>query len=75
MSRVPLPEVVEMVGRVCNATRLAALRSIDAALQLAADAGPEALDRARDTACEVLSRAAVMQAEIDRFVGTIRRPR
>jgi hypothetical protein len=60
-------EVARMADMVCEATRQAALDGIASALAIAADRTIETPDRVRDIANQVLSRAAIMQNEIDRF--------
>jgi len=61
-------EVARMADMVCEATRQAALEGIGSALAIAADRTPETPDRVRDIANQVLSRASIMQGEIDRFM-------
>jgi hypothetical protein len=65
-------EVARMADMVCEATRQAALDGISSALSLAADRTLETPDRVRDVASQVLSRAALMQGEIDRFMAVAR---
>lgn len=60
-------EVARMADMVCEATRQAALDGIASALSVAADRTLETPDRVRDIANQVLSRAVIMQNEIDRF--------
>jgi hypothetical protein len=60
-------EVARMADMVCEATRQAALDGIASALAIAAERTLETPDRVRDIANQVLSRAAIMQNEIDRF--------
>jgi uncharacterized protein YpuA (DUF1002 family) len=65
-------EVARMADMVCEATRHAALDGIASALAIAADRGFETPDRVRDIANQVLSRAAIMESEIDRFMAVAR---
>jgi hypothetical protein len=65
-------EVARMADMVCEATRQAALDGIASALAIAADRAFETPDRVRDIANQVLSRAAIMQSEIDRFMAVAR---
>ncbi|MEZ5830476.1 MAG: hypothetical protein R3D05_04805 [Dongiaceae bacterium] len=65
-------EVARMADMVCEATRQAALQGIGSALSLAADRTLETPDQVRDIANQVLSRAAIMQSEIDRFMAVAR---
>lgn len=65
-------EVARMADMVCEATRQAALDGIASALSIAADRTLETPDRVRDIANQVLSRAAIMQSEIDRFMTVAR---
>lgn len=65
-------EVARMADMVCEATRQAALEGIGFALSIAADRTPETPDRVRDIANQVLSRASIMQGEIDRFMQVAR---
>ena len=60
-------EVARMADMVSEATRKAALDGIATALSNAADRTFETPDRVREIANQVLSRAAIMQNEIDRF--------
>ena len=68
-------EVARMADMVCEATRQAALEGIGSALAIAADRSLETPDRVRDIANQVLSRASIMQGEIDRFMKVARRRR
>ena len=61
-------EVARMADMVCEATRQAALDGIGAALSVAADRNLETPDRVREIANQVLSRAAIMHNEINRFM-------
>jgi len=65
-------EVARMADMVCEATRQAALDGIASALSIAADRTFEPPDRVRDIANQVLSRASIMQSEIDRFMTVAR---
>jgi uncharacterized protein YpuA (DUF1002 family) len=65
-------EVARMADMVCEATRQAALDGIASALSIAADRSGETPDRVRDVANQVLSRASIMQSEIDRFMVVAR---
>jgi hypothetical protein len=65
-------EVARMADMVCEATRQAALDGIGSALAIAADHMPETPDRVRTIANQVLSRASIMQGEIDRFMAVAR---
>jgi chemotaxis regulatin CheY-phosphate phosphatase CheZ len=65
-------EVARMADMVCEATRQAALDGIASALSVAADRSLETPDRVRDIANQVLSRACIMQSEIDRFMKVAR---
>jgi hypothetical protein len=65
-------EVARMADMVCEATRQAALDGIGSALAVAADQIPETPDRVRAIANQVLSRASIMQGEIDRFMAVAR---
>lgn len=65
-------EVARMADMVCEATRQAALDGIGSALSIAADRTPQTPDRVRDIANQVLSRASIMQGEIDRFMKVAR---
>ena len=65
-------EVARMADMVCEATRQAALDGIASALSIAADRSLETPDRVRDIANQVLSRACIMQSEIDRFMAVAR---
>jgi hypothetical protein len=65
-------EVARMADMVCEATRQAALDGIGSALSLAADRTLQTPDRVRDIANQVLSRASIMQGEIDRFMAVAR---
>jgi hypothetical protein len=69
----PCSDVVRMAEQICDAARLAALDAIDAVARIAADRGANASDRSRDVANHALCRAAIMQAELNRFVSAIRR--
>lgn len=62
-------EVIRMADMVCEATRQAALDGIGSALSVAADRDLETPDRVREIANQVLSRAQIMQNEIDRFLA------
>jgi len=64
-----------MAEQVCDAARLAALDAIDAVARIVVERGAEASDRSRDVAGEVLSRAAIMQNELDQFGTAVRRRR
>lgn len=65
-------EVARMADMVCEATRQAALDGIASALSIAADRTGETPDRVREVANQVLSRASIMQSEIDRFMAVAR---
>jgi len=65
-------EVARMADMVCEATRQAALEGIGSALSIAADRTLETPDQVRDIANQVLSRASIMQGEIDRFMAVAR---
>ena len=65
-------EVARMADMVCEATRQAALEGIGSALSIAADRTLETPDRVREVANQVLSRASIMQGEIDRFMKVAR---
>ena len=65
-------EVARMADMVCEATRQAALDGISSALAIAADRRFETPDRVRDIANQVLSRAAIMESDIDRFMAVAR---
>ena len=65
-------EVARMADMVCEATRQAALDGIASSLSLAADRSLETPDRVREIANQVLSRASIMQSEIDRFMTVAR---
>jgi hypothetical protein len=65
-------EVARMADMVCEATRQAALDGIASALSIAADRTGQTPDLVRDIANQVLSRASLMQSEIDRFMTVAR---
>jgi hypothetical protein len=65
-------EVARMADMVCEATRQAALDGIGSALSLASDRTMATPDQVRDIANQVLSRASIMQSEIDRFMAVAR---
>ena len=65
-------EVARMADMVCEATRQAALDGIASALSIAADRTFETPDQVREVANQVLSRACIMQSEIDRFMAVAR---
>lgn len=65
-------EVARMADMVCEATRQAALDGIASSLSIAADRELDTPDRVREVANQVLSRAAIMQSEIDRFMAVAR---
>lgn len=65
-------EVARMADMVCEATRQAALDGIASALSITADRSLETPDRVREIANQVLSRASIMQSEIDRFMTVAR---
>ena len=65
-------EVARMAEMVCEATRQAALDGIGSALSIAADRTLDTPDRVREIANQVLSRACIMQGEIDRFMTVAR---
>jgi len=65
-------EVARMAEMVCEATRQAALDGIGSVLSIAADRTLETPDRVREVANQVLSRACIMQGEIDRFMAVAR---
>lgn len=65
-------EVVRMADLVCEATRQAALDGIGSALSIAAERNLDTPDRVREIAQQVLTRAQIMQSEIDRFLAVAR---
>lgn len=68
-------EVCRMAEAVCTASNQAALDGINAALALAADRKPETPALVAEVASQVLARAELMQAEIDRFLQVAQRRR
>ncbi len=69
VSTNPQLEVARMIDTVGEATRQAALDGICCALSIAAAPTMDTPDRARDIANQVLSRAVIMQCEINRFIA------
>jgi hypothetical protein len=71
-SSAPGERVARMANLVCEATRRVALDGITSALQAVEGRPPQAADVVRDIAEPILSRATIMQIEIDRFMATAR---
>jgi len=65
-------KIARAAALVCEAARQAALDGIVSALSIATERMPDTPDRFRDIANQVLSRAAIMQAEIGRFIAAAR---
>ena len=65
-------KIARTAALVCEAARHAALDGIASALSVATERMPDTPDRIRDIANQVLSRAAIMQAEIGRFIAGAR---
>jgi hypothetical protein len=61
-----------MAGLVCEATRRAALDGTTSALRAVEDQPPHVADVMREIAEPILSRATIMQIEIDRFMAVVR---
>jgi len=64
--------IARMAGLVCEATRRAAVDGVTSAISIASDRAQELPDVARDIADRILSRATIMQIEIDRFMAVAR---
>ena len=64
--------VARMADLVCEATRRAALDGVTSALAVASGRALGLPDVARDIAEPILSRASIMQIEIDRFMAVAR---
>ena len=65
-------KIARTAALVCEAARQAALDGIASALSIASERMPDTPDRVRDIANQVLSRAAIMQAEVSRFIAAAR---
>jgi hypothetical protein len=65
-------QAAAMAHMVCEAARQAALDAVSAVLSMAADAAPETAERVREIANQALSRATLLQNEIDRFTALVR---
>ena len=64
--------VARMADMVCEATRRVALDGATSALKAVASRVPEAANVLREIAEPILSRATIMQIEIDRFMAVAR---
>lgn len=72
MSCKPHPCTGHLAELVCQAARWAALEGACRAVSVAGERSADAADRMRATANQILSRAAVMEYEIPRFLAAAR---